>query len=142
MFTFIPKENDAREMKKFRPISLLNCCFKVFTKVLTNRLALIIGRLVSEHQTAFIIGRYILESVITAHEVIHSVHSSGQKGMVLKIDYEKAYDRVNLDFVYEVLELRGFGVRWINWIKSITQQGSIGVKINGEESDFLSLVEA
>lgn len=46
MITLIPKENDAKEMWKFRPISLLNCCFKIFTKVLTNRLALLIGKLI------------------------------------------------------------------------------------------------
>lgn len=98
MITLIPKENDARNMKNFRPISLLNCCFKIFTKVLTNSLALIIGRLISERQFAFVRGRYILESIVTAHEVIHSVKTSGQKGLVLKIDNEKAYDKVNLGF--------------------------------------------
>jgi hypothetical protein len=58
MITLIPKENEARSMKKFRPISLLNCSFKIFTKVLTNRLAQIINRLISFHQSAFIRGRY------------------------------------------------------------------------------------
>jgi hypothetical protein len=57
MITLIPKENEARSMKKFRPISLLNCSFKIFTKVLTNRLASIINRLISYHQSAFIRGR-------------------------------------------------------------------------------------
>lgn len=56
MVTLIPKENDARTTRKFRPIILLSCCFKFFTKVLTNRLALIIGRLIYEHQYAFIRG--------------------------------------------------------------------------------------
>lgn len=65
-------------MNKFRPISLLNCCFKIFTQVLTNRLALIIGRLISDFQSAFVRGRYILESVVTAHEIVHVVHSFGQ----------------------------------------------------------------
>jgi hypothetical protein len=59
MITLIPKENEARSMKKFRPISLLNCSFKIFTKVLTNRLAKIIDRLISYHQSAFIKGRFI-----------------------------------------------------------------------------------
>jgi hypothetical protein len=47
MITLIPKENDAREMRKFRPISLLNCSFKIFTKVLTNRFSRILDRLIS-----------------------------------------------------------------------------------------------
>jgi hypothetical protein len=110
MITLIPKENEARSMRKFRPISLLNCSFKIFTKVLTNRLARIINRLISFHQSAFIRGRYILESVVTAHEIIHEVHRKKDQGLVFKIDYEKAYDKVNLEFLFEVLELRGLAL--------------------------------
>lgn len=73
---------------------------------------------------------------MTAHKIIHEVHSSGKRGLVLKLDYEKAYDKVNLDFVYEVLKLRGFGPKWISWVKSLTKNGSVGVKLNGIESDF------
>jgi hypothetical protein len=85
MITMIPKENYARIMKKFRPISLLNCSFKIFCKVLTNRLAKIIGRLISQNQSAFIKGRYILESVVTAHEIVHEVHRRKMKGFVLRL---------------------------------------------------------
>jgi hypothetical protein len=92
MITLIPKENDARTMKKFRPISLLNCSFKIFCKVVTNRLAKIIGRLISQNQSPFIKCRYILESVVTAHEVVHEVYRKKREGFVFKIDYEKAYN--------------------------------------------------
>jgi hypothetical protein len=136
MITLIPKENEARSMKKFRPISLLNCFFKIFTKVLTNRLARIINRLISYHQSAFIRGRYILESVVTAHEIIHDVHRKKEQGLVFKIDYEKAYDKVNPDFIFEVLQLRGFSPVFIRMIKQITLGGSVGVKVNDVESDF------
>jgi hypothetical protein len=64
----IPKENDARSMKKFSPISLLDCSFKIFIKVLTKTLAKIIDRLISFHQSSFTRGRFILKSVVTAHE--------------------------------------------------------------------------
>jgi hypothetical protein len=104
--------------------------------VLTNRLATIIDRLISYHQSAFIRGRFILESVVTAHEVIHEVHRKGDKGLVLKIDYEKAYDKINLEFLYEMLDLRGFNPIFIRFIKQITQWGSIGVKVNDVEGDF------
>jgi hypothetical protein len=85
-------------MRKFRPISLLNYSFKIFTKVLTNRFARILDRLISYQQSGFIKGRYILESVVTAHEIIQEVHRKKDQGLVFKIDYKKAYDRVNLDF--------------------------------------------
>jgi len=73
ILTLIPKENNATEMKKFRPIALINCSFKIFSKALNNRLIKIIDRLLSPNQTAFIKGRYILESVVAAHEIIHEI---------------------------------------------------------------------
>lgn len=90
MITPIPKEIDARNMKKFRPISLQTAVLRFFTKVLTNRLAILIGRLISDHQSAIVRGRFVLESVVTTHEVVHVVHSTGQKGLVFNIDYENA----------------------------------------------------
>lgn len=102
MITLIPKEIDATSIKKFRPISLLNCIFKVFTKVLTNRLARLMNFLTYSNQSAFIKGRFILESVVTAHEVLHSTFHSGNSGLVIKLDYEKAFDMVNLDFLFEI----------------------------------------
>jgi hypothetical protein len=63
-------------MNKFRPVSLLNYSYKIFTKVLTSRIGKVIDRLIASNQIAFIKGGYILESVVTVHEVLHSVHSS------------------------------------------------------------------
>jgi hypothetical protein len=103
IITLIPKEDNARSMKKIRTVSLINCSFKIFTKATTNRYAKVMDRLIAQCQSSFIRGRFILESVVTAHEVIHEIHSQKQKGLVFRIDYEKAYDRVNLDFLYEVL---------------------------------------
>lgn len=76
LITFIPKEEGARSMKKFRPISLLNCSFTIFSKVITLRISKILARLISPNHNAFIHGRYILESVMVAHEIVHSVKSS------------------------------------------------------------------
>jgi hypothetical protein len=63
--------------------------------------------LISETHTAFIRGRNILEGVVILHEVIHELKRIGGKG-VLKIDFEKAYDKVRWGFVREVLERKGF----------------------------------
>jgi hypothetical protein len=134
MMSLIPKEEGARNMKKFRPISLINCSFKIFSKVLTLRLGKIVDRLVLPQQSAFIHGRYILESVVLAHEIIHSVNSKKEKGVVLKLDYEKAYDRVCWDFLFEVLKSRVFNGTWIGWIEKIVKKGSVGICLNGEES--------
>lgn len=86
---------DAKNMKQFRPISLLNCSFTIFSKLLTMRLGAIARKIVGPNQSAFIRGRYILESVVVAHEVVHSLHARGEPGIILKLDYEKVYDRVS-----------------------------------------------
>jgi len=59
-------------------------------------------RLIASNQTAFIKGRYILESVVAAHEIIHEVHKQKDAGVILKLDYEKAYDRVSWSFLEDI----------------------------------------
>ena len=58
--------------------------------------------------------------------------------MILKLDYEKAYDRVSWDFLFEVLKSRKFNPVWINWMELLVKGGSVGVILNGEESSFFS----
>jgi hypothetical protein len=114
MIILIPKEEEARSLKKFRPISLINCSFKVFGKALNNRLVAISDRLLAPNQTTFVKGRFILESVVSAHEIILDAMKNKDKGLVLKLDYEKTYDRVDWEFLEEVLTTRGFGPVWRN----------------------------
>jgi hypothetical protein len=132
--TLIPKIDNASEMKNYRPISLLNCSFKIFGKLLTGRLEKVSERLVAKELSAFIQGRYILKSVVIAHEVVHSLHKNKDSGVIIKLDYEKAYDRVNLDFLFEILKKRGFSDTWIGWVKMLVLGGSVSVMANGDES--------
>lgn len=57
---------------------------------------------------------------MTAHEIIHSVYHDKEKGVILKLDYEKAYDEVNWEFLLDILR-KSFGDRWIGWIKLILE---------------------
>jgi hypothetical protein len=84
-------------------------------KAITNRIAPIGNRIIAQNQTAFIKGRYIIKSVVAAHEVIHATHSRKEKGLVFRIDYEKAYDRVSWEFIDSMLESRGFGSIFRGW---------------------------
>lgn len=106
---------------------------KIFSKVLTLRLGKILDRLISSNQSAFIQGRYILESVVVAHELVYSVHSSKELGVLLKLDYEKAYDRVNWDFCWKSLALGVLIPSRLGGLK-VVLNGSVGVCLNGEES--------
>jgi hypothetical protein len=139
ILTLILKEHGASAMKKFRPISLLNCILKIFTKIITNKLAVIMNVITAINQSAFMKGRFILESVVIAHEIAHSVVQSKEKGVVLKLDYEKAFDKVDLEFLFDLLEKRGFGKHWINLTKSVVIGGSVGVKMNNIIGNYFTI---
>jgi hypothetical protein len=136
MITLLPKELDAKIPKKFRPISLINYSFKIFSKLLNNRMIKVADRLVASNQTAFIKGRFILESVVAAHEIIHEVHKQKEEGAVLKLDYEKAYDKVSWSFLKEMLVSRGFGMKWRGWLQQAVRGSSICIRINDENSNY------
>ena len=109
----------------------------MFAKALNNRLIKLADRLICPNQTTFIKGRFILESVVAAHEIIHDIHRNKESGIILKLDYEKAYDRVSWDFIEEMLISRGFRAKWRSWMKRVIQGGSICVRINNENSVYL-----
>lgn len=112
--TLVPKLKEANTIKQYRPICLLNVDYKIFTKVLTNRLVPVAKKAVDKNQTVFIKGRNILEGVLVLHEVLHELHRSKARGLVLKIDFEKAYNRVRWDFLEKVMKGKGFPDLWIS----------------------------
>jgi hypothetical protein len=90
----LPKVNEAERIQQYRPICLLNVSFKIFTKVATIRLNTVANYAVRPSQTAFMQGRNILDGVVVLHEAVHELHSKKLNGVILKLDFEKAYDKV------------------------------------------------
>jgi hypothetical protein len=109
LVTLLPKVDNPVDMRNFRPICLLNVCYKIITKVLTNRLSTCITKVISEYQYGFIKGRYIMDGVVSLNEILHEVRQKKQSGVVLKIDFEKAYDKVNWQFLHCMMEKRFWG---------------------------------
>jgi hypothetical protein len=77
----------------------LNVSSKIFTKVAMNRISHIAMKVISPTQTTFLPGRYIMEGVIILHEIIHEMHRKKKDGLIFKIDFEKAYGKINWSFV-------------------------------------------
>ena len=99
VITLLPKIADVAWIQQYRPICLLNVSFKIFMKVLNNRLLNVADKLIGPSQTAFIPGRYIMEGVVILHETIHELHRKKQDGVILKLDFEKAYDKLKWPFI-------------------------------------------
>jgi mannosylglycoprotein endo-beta-mannosidase len=95
IITLIPKVKGADNIRQFRPVTLINVIFKFAAKAYATRLAPIAHRTIDHCQPAFIKGRCLHEGAPALHEIVHELHFRKQKGLLLKLDFEKAYDRVN-----------------------------------------------
>jgi hypothetical protein len=106
--TLLPKVKEASRFQQFRPICLLNCLYKWFTKCLTMRLEQVARRLIFKTRTAFIQGRHIMNGVMALHEILHETRRKKDYGVVLKLDFDKAYDKVHWGFLVKCFKARGF----------------------------------
>nr|GFA14559.1 RNA-directed DNA polymerase, eukaryota [Tanacetum cinerariifolium] len=115
--TLIPKSLDPKTVSEFRPISLIGCVYKVVTKILQNRLSLVISGLILDVQSAFLPNRQILDGPFIINELLARCHHKKQSVMVFKVDFAKAYDSIRWDYLEDVLLSFGFGVKWCKWIR-------------------------
>ena len=83
---------------------------------MTIRLSPFAEKLICKEQTAFMKGRNIMNRVIALHEVLHETKRKKNIGVVLKLDFEKAYDKVDWSFLLESFKQRGFNLKWCSWI--------------------------
>ncbi|GMP91325.1 hypothetical protein CsSME_00042073 [Camellia sinensis var. sinensis] len=124
--------------KKENPISLVGSIYKVLTKVLSRRLKEVLPCIISETQSAFIGGRNILDGVLIANEMVDGWKKSKKQGVIIKLDFEKAYDSVNWGFLRSMLLKFGFGLRWVKWMTECVSTARISVLVNGSPTDEFS----
>ena len=101
----LPKVQDAVRIQQFRPICLLNCLYNWLTKTLTLRLESLANKLILKTQSAFLKGRNIMNGVLALHEILHETKKRKESGLVLKLDFEKVYDKVNWNLLFDCLKL-------------------------------------
>lgn len=101
MIVLIPMTKKPEDFSQFRPINLCTVMYKLVIKVIENRFKVVFPNFISQKQVGFIVGRNISDNIIIAQEVIHFMHSKrrGRNWMAIRLDLEKAYDRVNWKFI-------------------------------------------
>ncbi|XP_028555291.1 uncharacterized protein LOC114580808 [Dendrobium catenatum] len=139
LIVLIPKVSNPLISSNFRPISLCNSVYKVAAKVILNKLALVIPKLISEEQAAFIKGRSISDHVLVAQEVFHKFkYSKSSKGLATyKIDMEQAYDSMSWNTLEGVLKYFDFPPLFSKLILECVLEPMFSVIINGNLSDWI-----
>ncbi|GJV12474.1 RNA-directed DNA polymerase, eukaryota [Tanacetum coccineum] len=130
----IPKIQDAKFVKDFRPISLIRSVYKIIAKILANRLCLFLPYLISDVHSAFVSNRQILDGPFILNELLSWCKHKNFNGMIFKVDFEKAFDSVKWDYLDETLKAFGFGQKWCRWIGGCLNNAMGSMLVNGSPS--------
>jgi len=139
LITLIYKKGDKRKLKNYRPISLLNTDYKILSRIMSNRLKKVLPDIISQDQTSCIVGRDISDTVSSIRDIIDIADKENLEGYLLKIDQEKAFDRVDHTYLIRVLQTFGFGEKFCNWIKIFYTEIYSAVKTNGFISKYFPI---
>ncbi|KAL0285038.1 UNVERIFIED_CONTAM: hypothetical protein Scaly_2831200 [Sesamum calycinum] len=153
ILALIPKVRAPSTVSDFRPISCCNVLYKVITKIIVQRLRLVLDKLISPSQNAFVPGRSIGDNILLAQELFAGYNRQGlPMRCALKVDLRKAYDTVEWDFLSAVLQMFGFPGTFIGWVEecvttpmfSVASMGTLtvssrvpGVKTRGSDVPVL-----
>ena len=133
------KRYDKELLKNWRPISLLNVDYKIAAKVIATRLKRVLHKIINEDQTCGIPGRSIYENIFKLRDIVFHTHKNKHQVILINLDQEKAFDRVDRDFLEKTLNKMNFGPSLKNWIRTLYFNANCTIMNNGWSSDQISL---
>ena len=140
IISLIPKKDKSlQELKNWRPITLLNCDYKIASKVIASRLKVVLENLGDNDQTGFLKGRSIAENICLINNVISYTESKNITGLLLFVDFEKAFDTIEWAFIEKTFHHFGFGSSFIKWINLFYCDIQSCVINNGWSTGFFEL---
>lgn len=126
----LKKEKDKTDPASYRPIALLGCDLKVFTKILANRLNKCITSVIHHDQTGFIPGRFSFFNVRRLMNIMYSKYDKDSKISILALDARKAFDQVEWKYILAVIKEFGLGNNFASWVEMLYGCPSASVIIN------------
>jgi len=129
--TLIFKKGDTKKLNNYRPISLTNYDYKILAFILATRMQSVLSNIVNENQTAYIKNRFIGTNARLVQDIFEFCENKNKSGIILGLDFEKAFDTLEWSFMLKALKKFNFGERFINWIKILYTSPSMIFKNNG-----------
>nr|GEU51937.1 RNA-directed DNA polymerase, eukaryota, reverse transcriptase zinc-binding domain protein [Tanacetum cinerariifolium] len=139
LISLVPKVPNTDRVSKFKHIACSNVIYKCISKIITNRLKEVLGKLVHESHSAFIAGRQIINNILLAQELFKGYYRKQKiKKVIFKIDLHKSYDAINWDFLRVVLDKFSFPEKMVKWILVCISATKFSININGEIECYFS----
>lgn len=140
IITCIPKPDKDREfVKNWRPISLLNVLYKIGSACIANRIKTVLPDLISSDQTGFVPGRYMGENIRLIYDLIELLAQTNKPGLMLCLDFEKAFDSLDWSFLFRVLRAFGFGDSICKWVETYYKNIKSTVIVNGTPTEWFPI---
>jgi hypothetical protein len=127
----IPKIDSLQCLNDFRLISLVGSLYKILTKLLANRLRLVIGSLISDTQSTFVKNRQILDEIWIANGVVDEARKMKKELLMFKVNFEKGYDFVDWGYLDDVMRKMMFPTLWRKGFKDCISMATTSVLVNG-----------
>ena len=140
LITCIPKGNKPKEyIKNWRPISLLNVIYKIGSACIANRIKKVLPQLINDDQTGFITNRYIGDNIRLIYDLMDYLATKQLPGLLLCLDFEKAFDSLDWCFMLKVLKAYGFGNSVCRWIETFYYDIKSRVIVNGQATQWFNV---
>ncbi|CAI5480741.1 unnamed protein product [Closterium sp. Yama58-4] len=125
------KKGDKELLNNYRPITLLNFAYKVLARVVADRMKSVLHMVISPEQYGFIPGRRLSDAVALVADIIEGAKNDKGDCYMLLVDFQKAFDSVSRDFLFQVLESMGFPEQFVGWVKGLHEGTTTKLLING-----------
>lgn len=137
ILTLVPKKDEVKMMRDYRPISCCNVLYKIISKIIARRLKSVLPKCITLNQSAFIKERLLMENVLLATELVKDYHKEDiSTRCAMQIDISKAFDSVQWSFLLNTLEAMGLPKKFIGWISTCITSASFSVQVNGELAGY------
>ncbi|CAH9059413.1 unnamed protein product [Cuscuta epithymum] len=137
LIVLIPKVPNPFSFGDFRPICLSNFVSKVCTKVLADRLSLILPKIISPEQIGFMKNKDMVDHILIAQEMVHSLNKKVRgSNVMVKLDMAKAFDKLSWKFIADILNRFGFSPKFIHVIMNNLQSTFLSILVNGVPHGF------